>query len=425
MVKNLRYVLMSMLVMLGMSAMAEDIIWQEDWTGCAANALPSEINPTYASEGTGTKIYDANLAGGTAPELLIAKNNGSFIVRIEFNGKHGDMVLSYMANYDRITVNVLQGAGVTLGEKTAVGNSYSIPMTVAEGSFDVTLQFQNTTSSNVRFDNAKLYQGTAKKPAGLSWGTASRTVTIGSDENLFPTLTNEQNLPVVFASDSTNVATIDQNGVITLVAAGSTNISASFAGNDEYEAQTVSYKLTVKAASGDDPTPTPTIDTITVAKAMEIGTALAGGKTTDVEYIVNGIVVEDPVWSPYKDKTTGEIKNYNVQLRMNDTMGVVENALLVYNPYNLENTYFPTIDESLAVGTEVSLQGKIQNYVKNEVSTIEFVKAHFLKIGLQTAVNAVKADSRLQGTIYNLKGQRVKVAGKGLYIVNGKKVFMK
>ena len=172
MVKNLRYVLMSMLVMLGMSAMAEDIIWQEDWTGCAANALPSEINPTYSSEGTGTKIYDANLAGGTAPELLIAKNNGSFIVRIEFNGKHGDMVLSYMANYDRITVNVLQGAGVTLGEKTHVGNSYSIPVTVAEGSFDVTLQFQNTTSSNVRFDNAKLYQGTAKKPAGLSWGTA-------------------------------------------------------------------------------------------------------------------------------------------------------------------------------------------------------------------------------------------------------------
>ena len=51
--------------------------------------------------------------------------------------------------------------------------------------------------------------------------------------------------PIVYASSHTDVATIDNNGLVTLVAAGETEISASVAANDSYEGAVVSYTLTV------------------------------------------------------------------------------------------------------------------------------------------------------------------------------------
>jgi hypothetical protein len=41
------------------------------------------------------------------------------------------------------------------------------------------------------------------------------------------------------------------------------------------------------------------------------------------------------------------------------------------------------------------------------------------------AINSIAADRRLDGTIYNLNGQKVNKAQKGLYIINGKKVMIK
>ncbi len=259
MIKNLRFVFLGMLMLVCGSALAEDVIWSEDWSGYTKNQVPSEKNSAYSEEGSGTKIYAEKLAGGTAPELLIGKNNGSFTAVINLNGKTGEMTLSYMANYDRITVTA---QGAALGTKVQSGNSYTIPVTVNTGVSSITLTFTNTNSSNVRFDDVKLYQGVAKQNAGLSWGTASREVTLGSDKNLFPTLSNENELPVAYSSSDETVATISSEGVITLIAAGETVISAAFEGNDEFEAQTVSYTLRVKEDQQDEIPALTTVDKV-------------------------------------------------------------------------------------------------------------------------------------------------------------------
>ena len=47
------------------------------------------------------------------------------------------------------------------------------------------------------------------------------------------------------------------------------------------------------------------------------------------------------------------------------------------------------------------------------------------KSNLPTGISTVKSNDRLNGTIYNLNGQKVNMAQKGLYIVNGKKVIVK
>lgn len=79
---------------------------------------------------------------------------------------------------------------------------------------------------------------------GIAWSADSASATIGGT-NTFPTLSNPHSLPITYASSDTSVATVDASGVVTLVAAGSANISASFAGSAEYYASTVTYALAV------------------------------------------------------------------------------------------------------------------------------------------------------------------------------------
>lgn len=60
-----------------------------------------------------------------------------------------------------------------------------------------------------------------------------------------PTLTNPHNLTVTYSSDKETVATVASDGKLTIVGAGTARITASFAGNDEYNAGTASYLVKV------------------------------------------------------------------------------------------------------------------------------------------------------------------------------------
>lgn len=85
----------------------------------------------------------------------------------------------------------------------------------------------------------------------LAWSAENCTATIG-ETNTFPTLsTTPSSLSgVTYSSSNIEAANIDQTtGEITLLSAGITKISASFAGDDTHKpATSVSYELTVKAA---------------------------------------------------------------------------------------------------------------------------------------------------------------------------------
>lgn len=406
MIKTLRYSLLSLLVLVCGSVFAQkETLWAENFSSYAANDVPAGGDYGYACVGSGTKVYAEYLAGGESPELLIAKSGGSFSVTIPMNGKSGEMTLRFKANR---TLSVTSD-DATIGDKTNTGNDYTIPVTVAEGTASVTLKFDNTSSKNIRFDDVELFIGESKKAPGLSWGTASREVTIGSEDNVFPTLSNENQLAVTYSSDNTEVATIDADGVITLVAAGIANITAEFAGNDEFEAGSVTYKLTVNAAPDPSVDITNTPETAyTVAKANDLITA-GQGLDTKV-YVIGTITKIKEVSTSYGNATywIGDGAEYS------------SNDLEIFRGYYLEGDRF-TAEDQIKVGDKVIVYGKLVDY--NGTKEMTTGSSIYSLNGVTTGISDVKAQTITNGVIYNLAGQRMSKLSKGINIVNGKKII--
>lgn len=87
-----------------------------------------------------------------------------------------------------------------------------------------------------------------KQAAGLAYETASYNVILG-DEFTAPTLANPNDLAVTFESSDPTVATVDEDGAVTILAVGTTTITASSAETDTYKPGQASYTITVNATA--------------------------------------------------------------------------------------------------------------------------------------------------------------------------------
>ena len=415
--KILRFSMMAVLALVANIGFAQTtILWQEDFSSYKANDVPKGGAYNYACVGTGTKVYvdtekdKANLAGGESPELLVGKKGGSFSATVALNGVSGQLTLTYKTNKDFIKATV---ENATAGDLVRTGNDVSLPITVAAGTASITIKFDNTSTGkgqNGRLDNIKLFQGVGKKAPGLSWGTASRTVTIGAEDNEFPTLTNTYNLAVKYSSDDPDVAAIDATtGEITLVMAGKANITAEFEGNDEYEAAKVSYELTVKAASTVDLKNTPET-AYTVAKALEL---IAAGEGLDAKVYVKGQITR------IKEVNTEQFGNATYDISDDATAA---NKLTVYRGYFYDNGKFTSSDQ-IKVGDVVVVYGKLVNYNNN---TPQVTNSSIYSLnGVVSGVDNITVDKNVDAPAYNVAGQRVNDAYKGIVVKNGKKYLNK
>lgn len=403
----------SLFMTMGMFAQTT-VLWSEDFSTYEKDDVPTGGTYAYAcaNGGSATKIYAEAIAGGKSPELLVSKTNskvkpsenGTFSATIPMQGISGEVKLQYKTNQ---TLNILiNNVSVT---PTKSGNDYLCVTTIEAGVENVTIVFSNSSSKNARLDDIKFYQGTAKKAPGLSWGTASRQVTLGAEDNSFPTLTNDNNLDVTYSSSNESVATINTTGEITLVAAGSTIITAAFAGNDEYEAGSVSYTLSVKAATSSSETNTPET-AYTIAKALLL--IADSENSTEKVYVKGKISKIDEVSTQYGNAT------YYIS-----DDGTETNQLKVFRGYYLNNEKFTAADQ-INVGDEVIVYGVLINY-NNTTPEINQYNNLYSHNGKTTGISEIAVDNAKTSPVYNTAGQRVDSAYKGIVIKNGKKVLVK
>ena len=262
----------------------------------------------------------------------------------------------------------------------------------------------------------------AIKPiAKLAWSEESYNADIDNlTGNVFPTLTNTNDVTVTYSSSNGNAATIDPaTGDITLVAVGSTTITASFEGNENYKANSVSYTLTVISSTihatisfdvdgGDDLEPltdkqeivlselpaatkagknfggwfkdenktVPVVaealagditlyakwlDPYTVAEAMAIINAMdVNGETENKVYVAGTITPTNRTFnSNYKSIT------YSIS-----DDGTASNELKVYSGKGLNDADFTAVTD-LEDEDQVVVYGKLKRYRKNNTSPIE------------------------------------------------------
>lgn len=100
------------------------------------------------------------------------------------------------------------------------------------------------------------YDGSSsgKQYVTMSFSPTSVTATLGESFTAPTLIMSSSGLTVTYSSSNTNVATVNAStGAVTLKAVGTTTITASFAGNNEYYANSTTYTLTVKEQGGDNP----------------------------------------------------------------------------------------------------------------------------------------------------------------------------
>lgn len=119
------------------------IPWTEDFSGNL------DIY-SLVSTSTDTKTYKEANAGGESPELLVAKNNGSFSAKVQASA--GNYVLTFKSNHaDYLSIS-LDNEDITL--KKISNTEYTLEIPEGVDFFNIT--FTNTNSSNTRLDDISL-----------------------------------------------------------------------------------------------------------------------------------------------------------------------------------------------------------------------------------------------------------------------------
>ena len=145
------------------------------------------------------------------------------------------------------------------------------------------------SAHNTQISKITVYKANGKANPELSFPQASYTVNLGETFTAPTLTTNPEGLTITYASSKETVATVDAaTGAVTLVAAGETTITSTFAGNDEYNAGEASYTLTVV----DPDAPGTEANPYTVAQARAAIDANTGVTGVYATGIVSEIVEE-------------------------------------------------------------------------------------------------------------------------------------
>lgn len=204
----------------------------------------SDENVTYKAEKGNASTKPAVNNG----QIRVYQDGGLFTVSVVEGCTLNNVTLgSAMAT--SVTYVTDKTTTASSSKSIAANGTVSVDLTGGEKSITFTCTGTSKTSRLYVNSLSVTYTSsgtTTKKSADLSFSETTATATVGESFTA-PTLTNPNNLTVSYTSSNTDVATVDAStGVVTINAAGTTTITASSDENDNYEAGSASYTLTVK-----------------------------------------------------------------------------------------------------------------------------------------------------------------------------------
>ena len=229
------------------------------WAADSTVTFGTDWNTVFGTNygGTFSPSKNALTLTGTIDAVTLTAKNG--------NSTNGYVKIGDWRLYNGYTLTIAVQEGNAISKITAKKGGKTITgIEVNEGNLEIpsggasmtwtgnTNEVVFTISATMGFSEITVTYsaigGTSKVTTSLVWSADAYVATIGA-ENTFPTLTTDPvDLEgVTYSSSNVAAATIAADGTITLVAPGTTNITASFAGNEtHYAATAASYKLTVK-----------------------------------------------------------------------------------------------------------------------------------------------------------------------------------
>lgn len=180
--------------------------------------------------------------------------------------------------YSNLQITIATNGNATLYFTQNVGsyNTYRYIHVMEASSSDNTNVFdcaRNTSTNNF----PQIYKKSSEITT-LTFPEESYQVEYGQ-EFTSPTATLSPEISgavITYSSSDTNVATVDADGTVTILAPGTTTITANYAGNENYEASTDSYTLTVIPLAA--PTFSPIAGTYIGEQKVTIKTTTANAK---------------------------------------------------------------------------------------------------------------------------------------------------
>ena len=211
--------------------------------------------------------------------------------------------------------------------------------------------------------------------AELSYGSSTADNAVVGEAYTARTLTNPHNVSVTYSSSNTAVATVNQQGAVTIVGAGETTITATFSGNDDYLAGSTSYKLIV-------------------TKPEPVSAELSYGSSTADNAVVGEAYTARTLTNPHNVSVT----------------------------YSSSNTAVATVNQQGAVTIVGSGETTITATFSGNDDYLAGSTSYKLVVAEPVGITNHAADADSDAPIYNTQGVRLNEAPrKGIYFKGNKK----
>ena len=364
--KDLRLFMMTLLCAVFSTAWAANVtdVLTRDVTGVTG----SSYAPWSDVKVTSDAVYAGQSAGGNESIQLRSNNNNSGIVTTASGGAVKTITVTWNSN---------TAAGRTLniyGNNTAYTSPADLYNTETQGTLLGTIVNGESTTLNVEGDYAFIGMRSnsgamylekieitwdnngvsSLKDPELSFGTTDNYTINFGESFTAPTLSNPHNVEVAYSSSNKSVATVSENGSVTILAAGTTIIRAFSAQTGTYKAGEAKYTLTVLDNSGIGSSAD---KAYTVAQAR---TAIDNGSNVTGVY-AKGIVS--------KIVTAFNEQYGNISYNISDDGLETSDQLQAYRGKSFKGENFTSADD-IQVGDVVVVYGNLTKYN----STYEFAQ---------------------------------------------------